>query len=266
MCFFVYSQEVARLESLLSENLNTETSVRNRESAEQLVSLELREENLKLSQELRSWEERRSGYEGQISDLTANVQRYVNEVKRTEELLAHRDKERSELLEQYRHLSVEVDSAETYGRKMEGQVESLNVQLSTRSSELSASHLRLSTIETDLVEMTLANERLRSEVVALSAKVDHLEAQLKEAQSQTSWMDSDLSNIHELAVQLNSQKVELQTQISEQAGEIETLNGEIANLRSEVEGLSGEVEQERQKSQDLARQLGGESQSRPTRN
>ena len=86
-------------------------------------------------------------------------------------------------------------------------MESLNVQLSARASELSASQLRLSTMETDLVEMTLSNERFRSEVVALSAKVDHLESQLKESQSQTSWMDTDLTNIHELAVQLNSQKV-----------------------------------------------------------
>lgn len=63
-----------------------------------------------------------SFFKSKISDLTENVQRYVNEVKRIEELLALRDKERSELLEQYRHLTIEADSAETYGRKMEGQV------------------------------------------------------------------------------------------------------------------------------------------------
>ena len=77
---------------------------------------------VRLREQLRTKETERGEYEKQISDLRLHVQRYVNEVKRIEELFAVREKERSELLEQYKQLSVEVDSAESYGRKMEAQV------------------------------------------------------------------------------------------------------------------------------------------------
>jgi hypothetical protein len=50
------------------------------------------------------------------------MKRYVTEVKRIEEVLSLRERERSELLQQYKHLSVEIDTAETYGRKMAAKV------------------------------------------------------------------------------------------------------------------------------------------------
>jgi hypothetical protein len=60
--------------------------------------------------------------ERHIRDLSGQIQRYVNEVKRVEELLAHRETERSELLQQYKSLSVEIDTSETLNRSLEAKV------------------------------------------------------------------------------------------------------------------------------------------------
>ena len=54
--------------------------------------------------------------------MEVRLQTYVTEVKRIEELLTMRDKERSELLQQYKSLSVEIDESESYGRRMESRV------------------------------------------------------------------------------------------------------------------------------------------------
>ncbi len=52
----------------------------------------------------------------------AHIQRYINEVKRIEELLALRERERSELLEQYKCLTDEAETAAKNGRRMETKV------------------------------------------------------------------------------------------------------------------------------------------------
>lgn len=75
-----------------------------------------------MADELQAKEARLNEHESEIRELKGHVQRYVNEVKRIEELFAVRERERNELLQQYKQLSVEVDTAESYGRKMEAQV------------------------------------------------------------------------------------------------------------------------------------------------
>lgn len=67
--------------------------------------------------------------------------------------------------------------------------------------------MRLADLEKDLVEMTASNESYRAELATMAAKLDIAESKLQEEKSQATWVNTDLTNIHELAVQLNSQKV-----------------------------------------------------------
>ena len=43
-------------------------------------------------------------------------------VKRIEELLAMRERERTDLLDQYQHLNAEAETSASYGRKLESKV------------------------------------------------------------------------------------------------------------------------------------------------
>ena len=81
------------------------------------------------------------------------------------------------------------------------------MELRSRESELKAAEIRLTNLEKDLAETSLANEEYRNKVAGLSTRADLAEAELKEARSHQSWINNDLTNVHELAVQLNSQKV-----------------------------------------------------------
>lgn len=156
------------------------------------------------------------------------------------------------------------------------------MQLSTKEAELEASQRRLSDMEKDLIDLSLSNETYRAQVATLSTKVDVASSQLREARSQTTWMNTDLSDVHELADQLNAQKVidlqstscvprrtavlfgdyiclpnqvELQGQIADQNEEINHLNDEILHLRQEVSELSEQIRQERVKSRELEDRL-----------
>ena len=122
--------------------------------------MKLKEDVLKSSSESEDKDE-------QIRDLRANIRTYVTEVKRIEDLLKARENERGGLLDQYRHLSDEVDKSEVYRRNLESKVSHLQLELSTRSSELKATESRLADMEQDLIELSLANESYRSQVILL---------------------------------------------------------------------------------------------------
>ena len=120
---------------------------------------------MKLKQDLSQISTESECKDGEIRDLRANVNSYVSEVKRIEELLSSRERERSKLLEQYKYLSDEVDKSELYGRDLEAKVSHLKLELSTRSTELKATESRLADMEQDLIELSLSNESYRSQVI-----------------------------------------------------------------------------------------------------
>ena len=120
---------------------------------------------MKLKQDLSQMSTESEIKDVEIRDLRANVNSYVSEVKRIEELLSSRERERSKLLEQYKYLSDEVDKSELYGRDLEAKVSHLKLELSTRSTELKATESRLADMEQDLIELSLSNESYRSQVI-----------------------------------------------------------------------------------------------------
>ena len=120
---------------------------------------------MKLKQDLSQMSTESEIKDVEIRDLRVNVNSYVSEVKRIEELLSSRERERSKLLEQYKYLSDEVDKSELYGRDLEAKVSHLKLELSTRSTELQATESRLADMEQDLIELSLSNESYRSQVI-----------------------------------------------------------------------------------------------------
>ena len=80
---------------------------------------------LRLKDQLFAYERSKENQQKKIADMEVRLQTYVTEVKRIEELLTMRDKERSELLQQYKSLSVEIDESESYGRRMESRVRNI---------------------------------------------------------------------------------------------------------------------------------------------
>ena len=144
--------------------MNDLESIKSRFDAEKSFNREIRTENMKLKEDLLKNSTESEGKDEQIRDLRANIKNYVTEVKRIEDLLNSREKERGELLEQYKYLSDEVDKSESYRRQLESKLSHLKLEISTRSAELKATESRLADMEQDLIELSLANENYRSQV------------------------------------------------------------------------------------------------------
>ena len=79
---------------------------------------------------------------------------------------------------------------------------------------------------------------LNFKVATLTTKFDLVDTELRAAKSQTNWVDSNFTDVQELATQLDEQKLALQRQISDQAQEIESLNEEVKCRLSLVSSIT----------------------------
>ena len=155
------------MQNRLRETVTELESVKSRVDAEKNLNREVRQENMKLKEDIYKVSTDSEGKDDQIKDLRSNIRTYVTEVKRIEDLLTSREQERGELLEQYKYLSDEVDKSEIHRRQLDTQITNLRLDLSTRSAELRATESRLADMEQDLIELSLANESYRSQVSKL---------------------------------------------------------------------------------------------------
>ena len=247
--------EIDTLKGNLKESESREANLRQRQSAEKSVGLETRRELEDFKVKMRQNSQEMDEKNGEIAELKSHVQKYVNEVKRVEEALNLKEIDRRELLAQYKNLSDEYELMESNGRRWEARAESLTVDLAAKVNMLEAAETRLSELEKELVETSLSNENYRGKVTTLTGKLDLAESQLKEMKTQSTWINNDLTDVHELAVKLNAQKAELQEEIAEQSKEMDELNGEIRLLRQEVADLTVQIKMEKEKSENLKERL-----------
>lgn len=189
--------EISQLQTRLRETVNDLESIKSRFDAEKSFNREIRTENMKLKEDLLKNSTESEGKDEQIRDLRANIKNYVTEVKRIEDLLNSREKERGELLEQYKYLSDEVDKSESYRRQLESKLSHLKLEISTRSAELKATESRLADMEQDLIELSLANENYRSQILTLRYEITNLTSQIEQEKSSSEEPKKPTNNIEE---------------------------------------------------------------------
>ena len=94
-----------------------------------------------------------------------------------------------------------------------------------------------------------------SQVSNLTSKVDILTTDLKSNRVTRDSVITDLENVNELAVRLNSEKVDLVNRISNQNQQVEDLQDELVKLREELLGAMAQLEDERHRASTLQRMV-----------
>ena len=152
----------------------------------------------------------------ELVDIRAELQRYITEVKRVEELLDIKESDRMELLAQYEELSKEVSAYEATNRSLEMQAANLMIEVRSREDDLLAAKQRCEGLEKYVEEILSQNEEFRLQVSSLAGKVDSLTSDLKSNRVTRDGVISDLESVNQLAVRLNSEKADLASRIGNQ--------------------------------------------------
>lgn len=187
----------------------------------------------------------------EVLDLRDQIQGYVNEVKKIEEVLQLKEMDRRTLLNQYQELTKEVTAAETSNRTLEMQAANLMIELRSREADVVAASSRCENLDKYLEEVLQQNEQFRAQVVNLNAKVDMLTSDLKENRIHRDSVLTDLNDVNHLAVKLNTDKVDLLNKISGQNNDVEKLQVELTTIREDLLSAMGALEEERHRARTL---------------
>ena len=160
----------------------------------------------------------------EIVDIRAELQRYITEVKRVEELLDIKENDRINLLEQYEVLSKEISAYEATNRSLEMQAANLMLEVRSREDDLVAAKQRCDGLEKYVDEILAQNEQFRLQVSNLTSKVDVLTSDLKSNRVTRDGVITDLESVNQLAVRLNSEKIDLVNRISNQNKQVSCHN------------------------------------------
>ncbi|KAL1505790.1 hypothetical protein ABEB36_005270 [Hypothenemus hampei] len=143
----------------------------------------------------------------QVEDLKRQLQHYVAEVKRTEDLISQKELERSELLDQFRSLSQEANILETNNHTLETEATQSKIQLSVALDHTSELERKIENQESII-------KSYEKQITDLTAHIARLEVQLKQNTLEQERCNAELKQMRDLCVKLDKDKDVLKSELN----------------------------------------------------
>ncbi|KAG8453777.1 hypothetical protein GDO86_000415, partial [Hymenochirus boettgeri] len=178
-------------------------------------------------------------------ELKLRVHGYISEVSRIESLMAAKEQENRDLLDQFRMVHSQAEEWEMKVQHAEG--ESSSVRLELLSVDTDRRHLRerLEHTENEIQEHLNAHQAYEAKILTLTKTVSKLEEHIRHVQNEKTSILADLSAVRELCVKLDSNKEQFSRQLTIRNMEHERVLGELEDMKSEGELLKKQLSSER---------------------
>ncbi|KAF7998336.1 hypothetical protein HCN44_009734 [Aphidius gifuensis] len=167
-------------------------------------------------------------------DLKRQLQTYVSEVRRAEDLLNRKENERTEMLNHFRSLSLEATVLENNNHSLESEA-------SEARSALQCTKDRLHDIERQSADKDCLIRGYESQIHELTQTVASLELQVRQQCEQKSRTETDLNALRNLAVQLDQQKDNLIKELNEKEVLCARYETEISHLKTEQNMIQDQI-------------------------
>ncbi|XP_064637968.1 testis-specific gene 10 protein-like isoform X2 [Lineus longissimus] len=184
-------------------------------------------------------------------DFKVQVQDYVNEVKRVEDLLSEKEQERTDLLDQYRALSLEADKYQTQTHQLESEGSNLKLELMTKDSEVRRLRDKMDGLDKDLQDTIHSQQAYEIQVSNLTRSVAALEENLREADDERQNLLQDLAAVRDLCSKLECDKESYQRQLTAKSLDLEQLQNMVEDAKSEVSVVKSQMQAERSSNKNL---------------
>ncbi|XP_076257310.1 centrosomal protein 135kDa isoform X2 [Rhynchophorus ferrugineus] len=184
----------------------------------------------------------------QIEDLKRQLQQYVSEVKRTEDLISQKELERSELLDQFKSLSQEHNLLESNNHTLETEATQSKIQLSVALDHTTELERRVQNQESII-------RSYEKQITDLTAQVASLEIQLQQEAMAQERNSSELKQMRDLCVRLDKDKDLLKSELTSKEEVRSQVGKSTEKLRSEKEYLEKALDKERSSLEGVERLL-----------
>uniref|UniRef100_H2Z635 Centrosomal protein of 135 kDa n=1 Tax=Ciona savignyi TaxID=51511 RepID=H2Z635_CIOSA len=189
-------------------------------------------------------------------DLKNKVQDHVGRISSLESSVSSKDRELHDVLDQYRKVTSERDSAESRYRVTNDESQSLRNELLSADSERKRLCEKISSLEREISDHMHAQQSYEVQISSLSSTVANLEADVDRLRAERSSSQIDLASVRELNAKLDSSKESLARQLAAKNVEYEQLHSSYEDLSREVEILHKHLESERLGNKNLEELVG----------
>ncbi|CAK1586065.1 unnamed protein product [Parnassius mnemosyne] len=133
-----------------------------------------------------------------VDSLKQQLQHYVTEVRRIEELLSQKEAERSDMLEQFASLSVEANILENTNHSLESESASKSIQLQTYVNKIQS-------LEAQLMDKDNVIDSQSAQISTMTCKISKLENEIRLISDEKKILDQNVSHLKQMC---NNLKVE----------------------------------------------------------
>ncbi|KAJ8028410.1 hypothetical protein HOLleu_30630 [Holothuria leucospilota] len=249
------------------ENANTELGSREREihSLRRQIDLtrqELNEtiqtrdntirENRRLQEDLATMTKENQTINRELEEVIADreslksqVQDYISEVARFEDLLATKEQEYRDLLDNYRSVSDHAQRWETEASKVSSQSSNLQLEVAAKESDLRSYQEQANQLQRELDEQVSLQQGYEMQVSNLTRSLQTMEENMRQLQEEKEALVQDLAAVRDLCAKLDSTKDSLSRQLTSKTIDCEQTEAAMEDLNQEVEMLRNQVSTER---------------------
>ncbi|XP_045766581.1 centrosomal protein of 135 kDa isoform X1 [Maniola jurtina] len=170
-----------------------------------------------------------------VDGLKQQLQHYVAEIRRIEDLLSQKEAERSDMLEQFASLSVEANILENTNHSLESESASKSIQLQSYVNKIQS-------LEEKLTDKNSIIESQSARITAMSCKISQLENEIKLITEEKAILEQNVSYLKQMCSNLQANKNALGTENCDSElklyeNRIKTLSSSKAKLESEKKEL-----------------------------
>ncbi|XP_020277537.1 centrosomal protein of 135 kDa-like isoform X2 [Pseudomyrmex gracilis] len=237
-------QSAEQERQLRSLRLEMETLQRQLESAsadrENAIheNRKLQDDLAAVSCEVRNMQHELEASNAECHDLKRQLQTYVSEVRRAEELLNRKENERTEMLNHFRSLSLEATVLENNNHSLESEAAEVRGALQT------ARHQILD-LERQLADRDTLVKGYETQISNLTQSVASMESQLRQQIEQKHRAEADLLAVRDLCVKLDQQKDSLMGQLGDKDTLKAHYEAQLSKLKAEQTILEDQMTRDR---------------------
>lgn len=174
----------------------------------------------------------------EVEGLKQQLQHYVAEIRRIEELLSQKEADRSDMLEQFASLSVEANILENTNHSLESESVSKSMQLQTYIS-------KIENLESRLMDTDNIIESQSSRIAAMTCKINSLENEIKLVTEEKTILEQNVAYLKQMCNNLQSESTNTMKGIGNVDSELKLYENRIKSLSGAKASL--EVEKETMK-------------------
>lgn len=171
-----------------------------------------------------------------VDGLKQQLQHYVAEIRRIEELLSQKEAERSDMLEQFASLSVEANILENNNHSLESESASKTLQLQTYVN-------KIQTLEEKIIDKDNIIDSQAARIAALTCKINSLQNEIRLISEEKKILEQNILYLKQMCNNFQSSEKVITTNLEETDSELKLYENRIKSLSNVKSKLEMEKEE-----------------------